>query len=250
MSQVHQPFRIWFSCSAYSMFILGKITGFIEFHSKNCLIFFSKKIWSKFFNYFITTLCAEMCNIKKSMFRRIFSVSRLIIGKFSIEKLAKGLNRSWISHFNAKTKSISGGNSSISRRSFFDSDTSFAINQSSKIFFVHPIYKDSTNKHLLQESFEKKWMNSWNPKSYGYGNHEPSRRYTFGRCRDYLRGLVLLITGKSVHHESDDIVRSLWKHKVNTLPENQDASTAQILFQGNLTCSNRRKLGVLTVSAA
>ena len=29
-------------------------------------------------------------------------------------------------------------------------------------------------------------------------------------------------------------------------PENQDVSTAMVLFQGNLTTNNRRKLGVLT----
>lgn len=33
-------------------------------------------------------------------------------------------------------------------------------------------------------------------------------------------------------------------------PENQDVSTAQILFQGNMTCNNRRKFAVQTVSAA
>lgn len=33
-------------------------------------------------------------------------------------------------------------------------------------------------------------------------------------------------------------------------PENQDVKTAMILFQGNLTCNNRRKHGLLTVSAA
>src|SRR5882672_12302594 len=32
------------------------------------------------------------------------------------------------------------------------------------------------------------------------GNPEPSRRYTAGRCRDYLRASVLLITGASVPH--------------------------------------------------
>jgi hypothetical protein len=32
------------------------------------------------------------------------------------------------------------------------------------------------------------------------GNPEPSRRYTAGRCRDYLRASVPLITGSSVPH--------------------------------------------------
>ena len=31
-----------------------------------------------------------------------------------------------------------------------------------------------------------------------FGNPEPSRQYTGGRCRDYLRTRVFLITGKSV----------------------------------------------------
>jgi hypothetical protein len=32
------------------------------------------------------------------------------------------------------------------------------------------------------------------------GNPEPSRRYTAGRCRDYLRASAPLITGMSVPH--------------------------------------------------
>ena len=38
------------------------------------------------------------------------------------------------------------------------------------------------------------------------GNPEPSQRYTVGRCRDYLRGKVPLITGWSVPHPNDEIV--------------------------------------------
>jgi len=32
------------------------------------------------------------------------------------------------------------------------------------------------------------------------GNPEPSRRYTAGRCRDYLRATAPFITGSSVPH--------------------------------------------------
>jgi hypothetical protein len=60
-------------------------------------------------------------------------------------------------------------------------------------------------------------MNSGNPTgATRHGNPEPSRRYTAGRCRDYLRagfdppndvlGIVFelpLITGKSVPHPTD-----------------------------------------------
>lgn len=38
------------------------------------------------------------------------------------------------------------------------------------------------------------------------GNTEPSLEYILGRCNDYRRGSVLLITGKNARRESDDIV--------------------------------------------
>src|SRR5690606_20966129 len=38
-------------------------------------------------------------------------------------------------------------------------------------------------------------MNSGNPSGSADGNPEPSRRYTAGRCRDYLRAAVPLMTG-------------------------------------------------------
>ena len=56
------------------------------------------------------------------------------------------------------------------------------------------------------------------------GDPEPSRGYTLGRCRDYLRTSVFLITGKSVPRPSndiagDEIVRAFqkWKEHVNPL---------------------------------
>ena len=42
-----------------------------------------------------------------------------------------------------------------------------------------------------------------------------------------------------VHSEAD------FKTGEFITPENQDASTAIVLFQGNLTTNNRRKLGVI-----
>ena len=38
------------------------------------------------------------------------------------------------------------------------------------------------------------------------GNPEPSQGYTLGRCNDYRRGIVLLITGQSAHPEREEIV--------------------------------------------
>ena len=48
-----------------------------------------------------------------------------------------------------------------------------------------------------------------------HGNPEPSHRYTDGRCRDYRRGLVPLMTGKSARPEREEIVR----HSVETRSE-------------------------------
>lgn len=68
--------------------------------------------------------------------------------------------------------------------------------------------------HLLEKRNGKHRVNSGNPKfSQEYGNPEPSRKYTFGRCRDYRRDRVPLITGKSARLEREDIVRSSWKHE-------------------------------------
>ena len=54
---------------------------------------------------------------------------------------------------------------------------------------------------LRGESREVDGMNSGNPSGRATdGNPEPSRRYTAGRCRDYLRATVPLMTGKSVPH--------------------------------------------------
>jgi hypothetical protein len=43
------------------------------------------------------------------------------------------------------------------------------------------------------------------------GNPEPSLRYIVGRCRDYWRSKVSLITSKSARLVRDDIVRTLQK---------------------------------------
>jgi hypothetical protein len=41
------------------------------------------------------------------------------------------------------------------------------------------------------------------------GNTEPSPRYISGRCNDYWRGKVLLMTSLSARSERNDIVYSL-----------------------------------------
>ena len=68
---------------------------------------------------------------------------------------------------------------------------------------------------ILQNTTGRKWndgakrVNSGNPLTGGAeGNPEPSRGYTPGRCRDYRRGPVPLITGKSARPERDEIVHS------------------------------------------
>lgn len=63
--------------------------------------------------------------------------------------------------------------------------------------------------YFCQEGILNNRMNSGKPVTgYAVGNPEPSRGYTLGRCRDYWRGLVPLITSQSVRHESDEIVQS------------------------------------------
>jgi len=52
-------------------------------------------------------------------------------------------------------------------------------------------------------------VNSVNPDRETEGNAEPSRGYIPGRCRDYRRGSVPLITGQSARAERHDIVHSL-----------------------------------------
>jgi len=53
-------------------------------------------------------------------------------------------------------------------------------------------------------------MNSGKPYQDTDGNPEPSRGYTFGRCRDYLgtgrKAEVSLITGKSVPRPNNAVV--------------------------------------------
>ena len=117
----------------------------------------------------------------------------------------------------------------------------------------------SVKRNIKQEINTKLWMNSGNTLTdNAEGNPEPSRKYTFGRCRDYWRGKVLLITSKSVQLVREDIVRSLQKCKeygrnvhalLNsrvTLMENQDVTTSKTIWQGNMTTNNRRKHGKLT----
>lgn len=62
---------------------------------------------------------------------------------------------------------------------------------------------------------EKAKIRDLRQRSY-YANPEPSHGYTRGRCRDYWRGRVLLITSSSAPHpnstaEGDDIVRRVRK---------------------------------------
>ena len=55
---------------------------------------------------------------------------------------------------------------------------------------------DSSKRCLRGESREVDGMNSGNPSGLRTdGNPEPSRRYIAGRCRDYLRTSVSLMTG-------------------------------------------------------
>src|SRR5690349_10195689 len=53
---------------------------------------------------------------------------------------------------------------------------------------------------LRAETCEVDGMNSGKPSGTSHGNPEPSRRYTGGRCRDYLRARVPLMTGWSIPH--------------------------------------------------
>jgi len=66
--------------------------------------------------------------------------------------------------------------------------------------------------------------------------------------RSCTAGLMYFLNSKYINlvvHEEADVVT-----KPFVTPENQDASTASILFQGNTTVNNRRMHGVLTVTAA
>ena len=60
---------------------------------------------------------------------------------------------------------------------------------------------DSSMRCLRAETREVDGTNSGKPSEDRFhGNPEPSRRYTGGRCRDYLRARAPLITGWSVPH--------------------------------------------------
>ena len=86
------------------------------------------------------------------------------------------------------------------------------------LVFNHSVHVSSFSSNIQRIEMEVKrngganGVNSGKPKSaQGYGNPEPSREYTPGRCRDYRRGKAPLITGKSAPLVRDDIVRTLWK---------------------------------------
>src|SRR5574343_135844 len=76
------------------------------------------------------------------------------------------------------------------------------------------VYDNTTEKKGQEERCAKAGEFRETPNALGEGNPEPSREYTLGRCRDYRRSRVSLITGKSARLERDEIVHSLWKHKV------------------------------------
>jgi len=65
--------------------------------------------------------------------------------------------------------------------------------------------------------------------------------------RDCTSGKIYMLNSNYlnlvVHKDADMITKPF------ITPENQDVSTAQILFQGNITTNNRRMNGVITVSA-
>jgi hypothetical protein len=80
--------------------------------------------------------------------------------------------------------------------------------------FNHPMHylsslitKMPQMQTVVKRNIRANWVKSVNPKSSkGYGNTEPSRGYIPGRCNDYRRGLVPLITGMSARPERDEIV--------------------------------------------
>lgn len=209
MSHVHQPFRIGFSCSTDSVLILGDIAPFVELYGKFSLILFCEKVWKKYFKDFITSFCTHMGNVKKAVLKGIFAIPCCVEGELESEVITEGFNGPRVSHLDTKTERIGRRDTTISRLCSLDGNATFSINQSCEVRFVHPETKDSTNGHKLQEFFIANRVNSGNPLTgNAEGNPEPSQGYILGRCRDYWRGLVLLITSLSARLVRDDIVRA------------------------------------------
>jgi len=85
---------------------------------------------------------------------------------------------------------------------------------------------DSSTRCLRAETREVDGMNSGKPAERSFhGNPEPSRRYTGGRCRDYLRARAPLMTGWSIPHPharracaGEEIVHSRWKRRGEVNP--------------------------------
>lgn len=166
-----------------------------------------------------------------------FKVIKRVIQLVSINMMNKFLGRQFSAQFNFHNGSVFQNNFIISSDNFISlgTDCTFtmcsffpkvwiAISVPSKIVSItHSTFlrfflaikalfhkkQYMIDTTICQEGILNNRMNSGKPVTgYAVGNPEPSRGCTLGRCRDYWRGLVLLITSLSVRHESDEIVQS------------------------------------------
>lgn len=252
MTEIYKPFRSRFSGTTDSILIVGKKASLIKLNSQFSLFFFGEEIWKELLQNLITSISSNMNDIKKSMLCWIFSISTIIEMKFKIKLFCDKIKGSWISHFNGKTKDIRRSSSSSVNIRSFNGNASFSIYKSCKVRFVHPEMKYNTNYLNNQDVFIEKLPNSVEPRpDHAEGNTEPSRKVNLpGVCREHRatpKGMMCAELHSNMESMAEMTIPC--ENRVTKL-ENQDARTALILFQGNLTTNNRRMHGVVTVSAA
>lgn len=225
---------------------VGRKAGFVKLNSQQSLFALTTQVWQNGLEDFDSFLPAALSNEQVTMLVRTSQVSRRVVIHCQGKKVTYRFNRTRVSHFDTKRKYIARCSSGACRLTALDSDATFSVNQSSKISkFVYHVSKDITNANQLQESAAKKSANSVDTPRGQYRASSMQIEHV-GVCREHRPNAKAMMCSElcsNVQRAAEMSAPGV--SRVTTLPENQDATVAQILWMGALGVNNRRKNGVL-----
>lgn len=222
-------------------------TPFVELDGRLSFFPFTAQEWKQRFKYLYALLSSDLCNEKIAMLFGILPVAGSVVVEGQSEEVAHGFDRPGVSHLDSKREDVSGGFLPSTGSGSLNRDAAFSINQSSKVSkFVGHVINGRTNDTNHKELFAKKSANSVDTPR---GQYRASSGVidSVGVCREHRpnpKGMMCSDLGSNVKRAAE--MTSPAVMRVTTLPENQDAEVATILWYGAAGVTNRRKHGVLS----
>jgi hypothetical protein len=168
--------------------------------------------------------------------KNLTGLSALVSTTATVGGLAPGTHTWWVADVSTSTGSFSSGGLDAMRSKA--NDITFGNDKPDSIFTTQAIHEYYEKSLQPQERFSSNTV-----ADAGFMN------ITFRNIpvifdRDCTSGVMYFLNSRYLNlccHRDADISTGPF-----VTPENQDVSTAMVLFQGNLTTNNRRKLGSLT----